>query len=61
MKYSENPSKFGEVLKEKSKQQVINLWGTAITIRSLIFGLIISSKISFSEEKWLCFFRKMSY
>ena len=27
MKYSENPSKFGEVLKEKSKQQVLQLMG----------------------------------
>ena len=27
MKYSENPSKFGEVLKEKSKQQVLQLIG----------------------------------
>ena len=27
MKYSENPSKFGEVLKEKSKQQVLQLVG----------------------------------
>ena len=27
MKYSDNPSKFGEVLKEKSKQQVLQLIG----------------------------------
>ena len=27
MKYSENPSKFGEALKEKSKQQVLQLMG----------------------------------
>ena len=27
MKYSENPSKFGEALKEKSKQQVLQLIG----------------------------------
>ena len=51
MKYSENPSKFGEVLKEKSKQQVFNLWGTAITIRSLMFGNMILSKTFFSKEK----------
>ena len=59
MKYSENPSKFGEVLKEKSKQQVLQLIGHSNYHSEFdIWSYNLIRNIFFRREMVVFFYRR---
>lgn len=61
MKYSENPSKFGEALKEKSKQQVLQLMEHSNYHSEFdIWSYNLIQNIFFRREM-VVFFRKILY